>query len=423
MRAFQVSRCALLGAALAGFVVASPAPATAAVYSQQQALSAPVIQDFLANPGALLTKYPVGGAQLISRVRDLAASDPSTLNPIVGLLATANANQSTAIGTGLGQVAMMAVKTDQAYANQIQEVIASAIKGHDVGPVLLATGVAGVGSSQLKIGNAVKTIDKVDGVTERGEQPVIVGSEVFAQELLRTGPSAKAELLFADRSNLAVGPVSTIRLDKFVYDPSGGSGNVVLEVNKGTFRFISGVQDPRNYEIKTPVAIVGVRGTEFIVVVEPDGGEKIQLLKGEVIVTTKSGEVVHIKDPCKILLVDPQGNPKDGGCVSQPLADFSDLGPPTTNTSLADALAAFNAVTGGVATGATGGEAGGGTGGGGVTGGSSGTIGGFGSFGGTPTFTTTVVSPPITTTTITLTTPITTTTIPLTTPSAPVSRH
>src|SRR5208282_5666361 len=120
---------------------------------------------------------------------------------------------------------------------------------------------------------------------------------------------------------------------------------------------------------------------------------------------TKSGEVVHIKDPCKVLLVDPQGNPKDGGCVSQPLADFSNLGPPTTNTSLADALAAFNAVTGTVATGATGGVAGGGVG----TGASSGTMGGFayGSFGGTPTFTTTVVSTPFTPPTFT--TPITTT--------------
>jgi len=59
-------------------------PAAAAVYSPKQALSAPVIQDFLANPGALLTKYPVGGAQLISRVRDLAASDPSTLNQSSG---------------------------------------------------------------------------------------------------------------------------------------------------------------------------------------------------------------------------------------------------------------------------------------------------------------------------------------------------
>ena len=145
--------------------VAWLSPAAAAVYSPQQALPAQVIQDFLANPGALLKQYPSGGAQMISRVRDLAASDPSTLNPIVGLLATANANQSTAIGTGLGQVALMAVKTDQAYANQIQEAIASAIKGHDVGPV---GGPGGVGSSQTKIGNAVKTIDQVEGVTDKG---------------------------------------------------------------------------------------------------------------------------------------------------------------------------------------------------------------------------------------------------------------
>ena len=46
------------------------------------------------------------------------------------LLITANSNQATAIGTGLGQVALIAVKTDRVYANQIQEQFTSAIKEH-----------------------------------------------------------------------------------------------------------------------------------------------------------------------------------------------------------------------------------------------------------------------------------------------------
>ena len=388
---------ALLGAAVAVSQLAALSPAAAAVYSPQQALSAQTIQDFLANPRALLTQYPDGGPQMISRVRDLAASDPSTLNAIVGLLATANAMQSTAIGTGLGQVALMAVRTDQAYANQIQEAIAGAVKRHNVGPV----GGAGAGSSQQKIGNAVKTIDQVEGVTEKGTQPVSAGSEIYVNELVRTGVSGKAELLFADRTNLTVGPVTTIRLDKFVYDPSGGSGNVVLEVGLGSFRFITGLQDPRNYEIHTRYATMGIRGTQFFVNITSTG-LTIQVTSGTVTVTTSTG--TYTVSAGQELTVSANGSVQGPTATPPGQQDqFADLGPPTTNISLADALDAFSAATGTSATGAAGapgGGAGGAGGGGGGTGGGGGSITGFGTTGGlggagfTPNFSTFAVNTP-----------------------------
>jgi hypothetical protein len=116
-------------AALAGLIAGSVAafsPAIAAVYSSDHALSPQVIQQFLANPDALLAQYPAGGAKLIAQVRDLAASDPATLKALLSLLKEANPEQASAVGTGLGQVAIMAVKTDQAYATQIQEGVLAA---------------------------------------------------------------------------------------------------------------------------------------------------------------------------------------------------------------------------------------------------------------------------------------------------------
>ncbi len=117
---------ALLGAAIAGCFLASIPLATAAVYSPRQALPAQTVQQFLANPAALLAQYPNGGPQMIAQVRDLAASDPATLSALIGLLASANTDQATAIGIGLGQVAQMAVSTDQAYATQIQDAVVTA---------------------------------------------------------------------------------------------------------------------------------------------------------------------------------------------------------------------------------------------------------------------------------------------------------
>jgi acetamidase/formamidase len=63
---------------------------------------------------------------MITKVRDLAASDSATLDALLGLLKSANPDQASAIGTALGQVALMGIATDQAFATQIQtEVVLS----------------------------------------------------------------------------------------------------------------------------------------------------------------------------------------------------------------------------------------------------------------------------------------------------------
>ena len=114
----------------------------------------------------------------------------------------------------------------------------------------IATGAQSIGSAA-----AVKPD------AEGGGSPLQTGSSLYANETVRTGQSGVAELRFADETKLSVGPTSIVRLDKFVYDPSKSGGKVVINASRGAYRFVTGVQDPRNYEIKTPYATLGVRGT------------------------------------------------------------------------------------------------------------------------------------------------------------------
>ncbi len=60
-----------------------------------------------------------------------------------------------------------------------------------------------------------------------------------------------------------VGAKSEVKLDRFVYDPNSGNGKVVMNAGKGVFRFVSGSQNSKSYQINTPVATIGVRGTVF----------------------------------------------------------------------------------------------------------------------------------------------------------------
>ena len=92
-------------------------------------------------------------------------------------------------------------------------------------------------------------------------KPLAPGSQLFEQEIVKTGVASIAQLLFLDQTSLTLGPKAQVKLDKFVYDPNKKVGDVVLSATKGAFRFVSGTQDPHSYTINTPVATIGTRGT------------------------------------------------------------------------------------------------------------------------------------------------------------------
>jgi hypothetical protein len=80
------------------------------------------------------------------------------------------------------------------------------------------------------------------------------------KELIHTGDAGVADLRFHDNSNLSVGPKSSVRLDKFVYDPNKSSGSVAVEATRGSFRFVTGSQNKGSYQVKTPYGTLGIRG-------------------------------------------------------------------------------------------------------------------------------------------------------------------
>jgi hypothetical protein len=62
-----------------------------------------------------------------------------------------------------------------------------------------------------------------------------------------------------DKSNVTIGPSSTIKLDRFVYAGPKSKGTIVLNLAKGTARFVTGDAAKRSYTILTATAAIGVR--------------------------------------------------------------------------------------------------------------------------------------------------------------------
>ena len=128
-------------------------------------------------------------------------------------------------------------------------------------PGLLLAGLLTLGqSTSLRAQEAIGSATSVKPQAEANARMLSGGSTVYSKELVRTGEVGVADLRFHDNSNLSVGPKSSVRLDKFVYDPNKSAGGVAVEATRGSFRFVTGSQSKGSYQVKTPYGTLGIRG-------------------------------------------------------------------------------------------------------------------------------------------------------------------
>jgi hypothetical protein len=100
-----------------------------------------------------------------------------------------------------------------------------------------------------------------------GREVALVGAGVRQADTLVTGPDGAVGVTLADDTLLSAGPNSVLVIERFVYD-GNKPGSLEAALTKGTLAVVSGriaKQAPDAMRVKTPAAILGVRGTEFVV--------------------------------------------------------------------------------------------------------------------------------------------------------------
>ena len=128
--------------------------------------------------------------------------------------------------------------------------------------------------------------------------------DVFSYDEIMTGQGRTA-INFIDDTRVEVTEHSKLIIDEFVYDPANNEGGLTLTAALGTVRYASGqiAKDYKdNVKIKTPTATIGVRGTDFVMIVDELGGSTIILLPscnsngncvvGEITVDSAMGQVI-----------------------------------------------------------------------------------------------------------------------------------
>jgi len=105
---------------------------------------------------------------------------------------------------------------------------------------------------------------------ERGGQslPVTVGMRVQTSDVVKTGADASVGITMVDDTLLSAGPNSILSLDRCEYDPTTSKGRFDTSLKTGSLAVVSGriaKQSPEAMTVRTPFAVLGVRGTEFAV--------------------------------------------------------------------------------------------------------------------------------------------------------------
>lgn len=116
-------------------------------------------------------------------------------------------------------------------------------------------------------------VSKGDVQIQRGatKQSAKVGMGIQATDVVLTGADGSTGITFTDNSLLSVGPNSVFAIDKYSFDTTTHAGEFEGSLKKGKLAAVSGKmvkQSPEAMKIRTPSAVMGVRGTEFVVQVD-----------------------------------------------------------------------------------------------------------------------------------------------------------
>jgi hypothetical protein len=125
----------------------------------------------------------------------------------------------------------------------------------------MAASAAEIG--QIKVSKGQVTIGR-----EGRTLPGTIGSRLQPGDIVSTGVDGSVGITMDDDSLLSAGPSSVLSLDRYVFDPTTNQGRLDASLNKGTLAVISGriaKQSPDAMTVRTPTAVLGVRGTEFVV--------------------------------------------------------------------------------------------------------------------------------------------------------------
>ena len=133
-------------------------------------------------------------------------------------------------------------------------------------------------------------------------KPAFRFDNIYFGERIETVENGSIKINFLDKTDLYLGSKSDLIIDAYVYDPASAKESMVIKATSGAFRFVTGNISKAAVKIQTPVAVIGIRGTDISFGVQDDGKTVVSIEHGAISVSAKgkeaqefgAGEVISI---------------------------------------------------------------------------------------------------------------------------------
>lgn len=179
--------------------------------------------------------------------------------------------------------------------------------------VLVFGAVSAAQDNRPQVGKISRLQGTVSASYQKSFRELRQDAPVFFEDELHTGPESRLVVTLEDGSELTLGPVSRLSIDEYVYTPQGDSSSMKINLLNGMLRFVGGKlenQPNARATIDTPVATLGIRGTEVITETQK---HSVWVREGKVDATSKlTGEKVSLEEdestiftggPCLIMIL------------------------------------------------------------------------------------------------------------------------
>ncbi len=137
---------------------------------------------------------------------------------------------------------------------------------------------------------AVRDVEGQVVVRARGQdnfEPIAGKDRVFAGDIVKTSADGQLTLEWLDGTRMVIGPDTLLTVLKCQINKSNDTEISLFKLDAGSIwiRIMKVLSQKSKFEITTPTATAGVRGTIFAVHVALDGETKVSVLEGQVAVT------------------------------------------------------------------------------------------------------------------------------------------
>jgi hypothetical protein len=156
--------------------------------------------------------------------------------------------------------------------------------------LLVAAGDVGAAAARVDFVYGAVTLAGLDG----REQPLLRGAELDNGDTVRTG-EGRAQLRFSDGAYVSLQPNSEFAIRDYRFDgKTDGAERGFFGLAKGAMRTVSGLIGRVNrdrYQITTPTATIGIRGTGGVIQVRDDGSTLVVGTSGIWSLTNPAGSI------------------------------------------------------------------------------------------------------------------------------------